>query len=194
MDKFYGVMSIECEYRFQDKTSFWNARVLVTVPFIDSEYYSLEGPLKFENEKAYLIGISGFGNNELCFSMLLEDNKIIDYSLLLDEKDKSYYGCWHIIDKKNTIFGGYAKIKLLENDLAFPIICKRIEKIGHEYFYPKYSTIISCFLLSKNPTINNYSKEYLQKIYNFSKKHFEQDKVYSENNIIKTLYKRKTHF
>lgn len=184
MEKFGGVLNLNCEYRDGNDVFGWSANVLAEIPFNSKveNNYSIEGSFKFNNHNAYILGISGLCNNLLSFILLTYDNNIIEYCLLFDAYSNSYYGVWHNITKSS---GGFTKIDIKEQNIPLYRMNKKIEKYGHNMFYPKYSNIVSQLLLTKKSTINDMEYDELLELYRYSKNYFNTERVVTSKKLVK---------
>lgn len=189
MEKFGGVLKLECEYRLNKEDYKWSAEVLAELPInsCDNKCYNIEGPFMLDESISYIIGMNAIDKNKLSFTILKSDNSIMEYNLLKDHKTNIYYGSWNYIKDNKRFFGGYAKININEVEKSIYDLDNRIEEYGHNKFYPKYSNIVSNLLLTKKPTINEYPYETFEEMYKYSKNYFVTEKAIVKNLLVKKI-------
>lgn len=178
MENLCSIVELHCECQKGDKTFKWNSLSMANLS-TNKINYNIEGPVDFDNKQAYILGITGLDKDRLEFTLLTDDNKIIDFKLEHDMQDNNYYGNWYYVNNNEPIFGGYTKIcmnEVKDDDISIYSINKEIEILGHNYFYPKYASVISHLLLTKSSNVsiiekqNNYSrysKNYFKTVIHF---------------------------
>ena len=173
MEKFGGVLNLDCEYRYKNEVYKWNANVLALISNNKVNkhvnYYNIEGPFNLDGSIAYIIGLSGLDGDQLDFTILTNDNNIIEYSLIYDYVQKCYYGSWHLLDNNKSKFSGYAKIEVNAIEMSMSCMNDKIEKYGYQMFYPKYSNLVSKLLITNTATSNEYTTNYKNEMYRYSK-------------------------
>lgn len=178
MEKICSVVELHCECQKGKETIKWDCLSMADLS-ADKKSYNIEGPVAVNDNQAYILGMSGLDENSLEFTLLTDDNRIIDFKLDYDNRDKCYYGNWYYVENNTASFGGYTKIIIRElpkvENLIYPIN-KEIEILGHNYFYPKYSSVIAHLLLTKSSNFSiidkpddysKYSKNYFKTVIHF---------------------------
>ena len=65
---------------------------------------------------------------------------------------------------------------------------KKIELFGHDNFYPKYPNIISKLLLTKKSTLTDYTFDYSNDMYKYSKNYFVTERIIVDRLLVKNKY------
>ena len=189
MEKFGGVLNLDCEYRLGKDVYRWSSNVLAELPFNSNgnNSYNIEGPFILNNSVAYIIGMNAIDKNVLRFTVLAKDNTIIEYNLLNDTNTNDYYGSWNMFKDNKLHFGGYAKISVKPVKDSIYNADKRIEMYGHNRFYSQYPNVVSNLLLTKKPTINDYKFEKSNEMYVYSKNYFVTERTIVQNLLVKKI-------
>jgi len=160
MEKLCSIVELHCECQKGKETIKWDSVSIANLS-TNKMNYNIEGPVAVNDKQAYILGMSGLDKNVLEFTLLTDDNKVIDFKLEYDTQDKCYYGNWYHVNNNKSSFGGYTKISINEindDEISMYAINKEIEILGHNYFYPKYSSLVARLLLTKSSNISKINK------------------------------------
>ena len=190
MEKYGGVLNLNCEYKFKNEVFNWSANVLALITGSVNKhvnYYNIEGPFNLDGSIAYIIGLSGLGGGQLRFTVFTKDNNIIEYNLIYDYNQKCYYGSWHLLDNNKSKFSGYAKIVVSKYEMSMSCMNDKIEKYGYQMFYPKYSNLVSKLLITNAATANEYTLNYKNEMYRYSKNYFLTERLFTEKKLVNKM-------
>ena len=162
---FSSILELNCVYQKDGDMNTWNGLALVE-PWLQENKFNIEGIINDNDEKKYILGISGYDNENKTISFTLLSNNIsIEYYLTYDEKDNCLYGSWY----DTSLFGGFVKLECNNIHLNISYMYSLIEIIGHKGFYINNNKEVAYLLKTKQPTIDDNISNY-----ELSKKFFHE--------------------
>lgn len=151
-----SVLELKCTYQNKEEINTWYGLTLVE-PYLSKTRFNIEGIINDDGEKKYLLGISGYDNENKTIRFTILSNGIsIEYYLTYDEVDRCLYGSWY----DTSLFGGYVKLECDNINLDISYMYNLIEMVGHNYFYINNSKEVAYLLKTNSPTIDNNSSKY----------------------------------